>query len=58
MPVAAFSSDRSGAIGWVDAAPPGLMGEAATATRTLRRWGVVLLGLATLLGVVGVVTGG
>ena len=57
MPVSAYSPDGSGAIGWVDAAPPGLMGEGATAARTLRRWGVGLLGLAAVAGVLGVVGG-
>jgi hypothetical protein len=58
MPVTAYSLDRSGVIGWVDAAPPGLMGEAASAAKTLRRWGATLLVLAAIACVLGFVYGG
>lgn len=57
MPVGAFSSDRSGVIGWVDTAPPGLMGESADAIKNLRRIGIALLGLATFAAVLGSLTG-
>ena len=57
IPVSAYSPDGSGSIGWVDSAPPGLMGEGATGVRTLRRWGVALLALAAVAGVLGMVGG-
>ncbi|CAA9275993.1 MAG: hypothetical protein AVDCRST_MAG77-3444 [uncultured Chloroflexi bacterium] len=46
MPVAAYSRDASGVIGWVDTAPPdGIAQEAEEAGRAWRRWaGVLLLG--------------
>src|SRR5688572_30509915 len=44
MPVSAYSPDSSGAIGWVDSAPPGSWGSAeGMRPRVLRRWGVGLL---------------
>ena len=50
MPVSAYSSDASGVIGWVDAAPPGSYSAADGVTpRSLRRWGMALLGLGALL---------
>ena len=51
MPVAAFSADRSGIIGWVDGAPPGAEGfggDAGTGTKRLRVWGIVLWAAAGL----------
>ena len=57
IPVSAYSPDGSGTIGWVDAAPPGMMGEGATGARTLRLWGIVLLGLAAVACVLGAVGG-
>jgi hypothetical protein len=41
LPVGAYSSDRSGVIGWVDVAPP--EGAGAGALRGLRGWGAGLL---------------
>ncbi len=55
--MAAFSGDRSGIIGWVDAAPPGAMGEGAGATKALARWGALLLGLGAIAYALGTVIG-
>jgi hypothetical protein len=57
LPVGAYSSDRSGVIGWVDAAPPGTMGGSTSATKTLGRWGAILLGLSLLLAILGATAG-
>jgi hypothetical protein len=53
MPVTAYSSDASGVIGWVDAAPPGSWSTDGMSPRHLRRWGVVLFGLAVVLAAAG-----
>jgi hypothetical protein len=57
MPVTAYSSDASGVIGWVDAAPPASWSAAGEMTaRVLTRWGTVLLGVAAVLVAAGITT--
>lgn len=57
MPVSAYSSDASGVIGWVDAAPPSGYGAAEGVTpRSLRRWGIALVATSAVLAVVGAIT--
>ena len=54
MPVSALSPDRSGVIGWVDAAPPDSMAAGEeTANRRLRVWGIVLAALGVVLFGIG-----
>ncbi|HEV2122056.1 MAG TPA: hypothetical protein VGW38_04675 [Chloroflexota bacterium] len=55
LPVAAYSGDASGVIGWVDASPPGgaeagdLIG-----SHMLRLWSGVLLGIAGFFAMLGI----
>ena len=56
MPVTAYSTDSSGVIGWVDAAPPGSWAEGA-AQMHLRRWGLGLLALAIVCASLGLLIG-
>ena len=59
MPVTALSPDRSGVIGWVDAAPPDSMAAGAeTANRKLRLWGIMLTTLGIVLFALGLTRNG
>ena len=47
LPLAAYSSDASGVIGWVDSAPGGWAGAPQDAAALLRFWAWLLLALGS-----------